>query len=182
MNIALINTNRMKPPIAPIGLEYVAEHLVKTGYSIEILDLCWEEDTKGAIRNFFRKNSFDLVGLTLRNTDDCAFTSQKSFLESFAGIVDTVRHQTEAKIVLGGVGFSTMPELVLELCKADVGIRGDGEISFRELAGRIEKKQDWSDLPNLVIRRNGAWERNPVSFDLLERAWCSARTAACMPA
>ena len=32
MQIALINTNRMQPPIAPIGLDYVAEALKRAGY------------------------------------------------------------------------------------------------------------------------------------------------------
>jgi radical SAM superfamily enzyme YgiQ (UPF0313 family) len=169
MKIALINTNSMKPPIAPIGLEYVAESLVKSGNQVEILDLCWEEDTEGAINNFFRANSYNLVGLTLRNTDDCAFTSRQSFLESFTGIVDTVKRQTDSNIVIGGVGFSTMPEFVLELCDVDAGISGDGEFSFTELADRIEKKQDWSDLPNLVIQRNGSWTRNPITPASLEK-------------
>ena len=53
MNIALVNTNRMKPPIAPIGLEYVAEALRIEGYDIEILDLCWADDWSSAVTEFF---------------------------------------------------------------------------------------------------------------------------------
>lgn len=162
MGIALINTNRMKPPIAPIGLEYVAETLVKTGHRVEILDLCWENDTESAIGNFFKEKNFDLVGITLRNTDDCAFTSRKSFIDSFVRIVNSVSDKTEAVVVLGGVGFSTMPEQILELCKADAGVWGDGEVSFRELAGRIEAKKDWLDLPNLITQRGSNWVRNPL--------------------
>ena len=168
MEIALINTNRMKPPIAPIGLEYVAETLVKTGYRVEILDLCWEPDTENAIDEFFRRKDFDLVGVTLRNTDDCAFTSRKSFIKNFVGIVNSVCDKTGAVVLLGGVGFSTMPEQILEYCRADAGVWGDGEVSFRELAGRIEAKQDWSDLPNLVIQQGSDWVRNPLSALSLE--------------
>jgi hypothetical protein len=62
MKIALVNTNRIKPPIAPIGLEYVAETLYSAGYSFEILDLCWEENYEAAIYNFFNKSDFDLTG------------------------------------------------------------------------------------------------------------------------
>jgi radical SAM superfamily enzyme YgiQ (UPF0313 family) len=169
MKIALINTNSMKPPIAPIGLEYVAESLVKAGYRIKILDLCWEDNTESAINDFFLADSFGLVGLSLRNTDDCAYTSRKSFLDTFSGIVKYVRERTDATIVIGGVGFSTMPEVVLDLCCADAGVRGDGENCFTELAGRIEKKQSWFDMPNLVIRRNESWTCNPVLFTSLEK-------------
>jgi radical SAM superfamily enzyme YgiQ (UPF0313 family) len=166
MGVALINTNSMKPPIAPIGLEYVAETLAKTGHRIEILDLCWEPDTESAISSFFKRKTFDLVGITLRNTDDCAFTSRKSFINSFVRIVNSVCDKTDAVVVLGGAGFSTMPEQILEYCKADAGVWGDGEVCFRELAGRIEKKQDWSDLPNLIVRQGSNWVRNPLSAQL----------------
>ncbi len=35
MNIALVNTNLIKPAIAPIGLEYVAEALLGAGFQVE---------------------------------------------------------------------------------------------------------------------------------------------------
>ena len=34
--------------------------------------------------SFFDRTSVNLVGVTLRNTDDCAFTSRQSFLIEFA--------------------------------------------------------------------------------------------------
>lgn len=115
---ALVNTNRIKPSIAPIGLEYVAEALYAAGHHVEVLDLCWADDWNSAIASSLDKTSFDLVGITLRNTDDCAFTSRQSFLDEFVDMVNTIRKHTDALIVLGGVGFSVMPEQVLRLCKA----------------------------------------------------------------
>ncbi|NIS77353.1 MAG: B12-binding domain-containing radical SAM protein, partial [Deltaproteobacteria bacterium] len=70
----------MKPPIAPIGLEYVAESLRGGGHDVEVLDLCFAEDPAAAIASFFKSSDHRLVGATLRNTDDCAFTSRESFL------------------------------------------------------------------------------------------------------
>ena len=81
MRVALVNTNRMQPPIAPIGLDYVAEALLASGHDVEILDLCWETDPHSATRRFFDSADFGLVGLTLRNTDDCGFTTRHSFLD-----------------------------------------------------------------------------------------------------
>ena len=161
MNVALVNTNRIRPPIAPIGLDYVAEALNATGHHIEILDLCWVDDWEAAISSFFEETSFDLVGVTLRNTDDCAFTSRQSFLGSFASIVSAIRQHTQGLIVIGGVGFSVMPEAILASCKADAGIWGDGESTFSELANRVERKLEWLDLPNLICCRDGRWHRNP---------------------
>jgi len=139
MRVALVNTNRIRPPIAPIGLEYVAESLHASGHDVEILDLCWVEDENEAIERFFAGNQFGLVGVTLRNTDDCAFTSRQSFLREFSTTVQKIRQHTDAFIVLGGVGFSVMPELVLSICSADAGIWGDGEWALCELVNRLEK-------------------------------------------
>ena len=138
MKIALINTNRMQPPVAPIGLDYVAEAMNAAGHSVSVLDLCWEKDPKSAIAKFFKRSEFDLVGMTLRNTDDCAFTSGQSFLSGFVELVKTVRENSDAPIVLGGVGFSVMPEQILALTQADFGIWGEGEFVLPALASCLE--------------------------------------------
>jgi len=164
MKVALINTNRMQPPIAPIGLDYIASALQSAGHEVRLLDLCWEEDADEAIAGFFEESEFGMVGMTLRNTDDCVFTSRQSFVEEFLDLVKTVRKNSKAPIVLGGVGFSTMPEQVLSQADVEYGVWGDGEFILPELAERLERNEDGSDLPNLVLRRNGAWKRNPPAI------------------
>lgn len=177
MQVALVNTNRIKPPISPIGLEYVAEALNLAGHHVQVLDLCWADDWSSDIVRFLDKTSFGLVGVTLRNTDDSAFTSRQSFLAEFAEMVNTVRNHVDALIVIGGVGFSVMPEQVLSLCRADAGVWGDGENALVELANRIEGKREWLDLPNLIWCRNGKWQHNPpflpslVNLPPMSRNW-----------
>jgi len=163
MRVALVNTNRIQPPIAPIGLDYISEALNAAGQRVELLDLCWEEDALSAIVRFLDGAEFGLIGVTLRNTDDCAFTSRQSFLGEFTGAVETIRRHSDAPIVLGGVGFSVMPEQVLALADAQAGVWGEGEFVLPELASRLERGQEWRDLPNLIWRRGGVWQRNPPS-------------------
>jgi len=163
MRVALVNTNRIRPPIAPIGLEYVAEALSTSGHEVEILDLCWEEGWERAVASFFSRREYRLVGISIRNTDDCSLSSRESFLPEHASISRTVREHTGALIVLGGVGFSIMPEEVLEQCGADAGVRGDGEFALPELTARLERNEDWGDISSLIFRRNGRWRRNAVS-------------------
>ena len=181
MDVALINTNRIKPPIAPIGLDYVAEALHAAGHRVRVLDLCWVEDVPAAIAGFFSSASAGLVGVTLRNTDDCAFTSRQSFLAPFIDIVGTIRQRTDAPIVAGGVGFSVMPERVLAYVdqlapgSVDAGVWGEGEFVFPRLAACLESEASatssngrpsrvwaestgrsvsaWRDIPNLIWRQ-----------------------------
>lgn len=177
MRVALVNANRIRPPIAPIGLDYIAETLSAAGHSVEVLDLCWEAEPETAVGRFFSGKEFGLVGLSIRNTDDCSFSSRESFLPGHAGITKSVREHSGAPVVLGGVGFSIMPEKILERCAADIGVWGDGEFALADLATRMEGKRDWQDVPNLILYRDGKWMRNPVSFPPLSslptmsRAW-----------
>lgn len=161
MHVALVNTNCIKPPIAPIGLDYVAEALNASGHQVEVCDPLGTDDCNSAIIQFFRQNEFDLVGVTLRNTDDCVFTSRQSFLDPFGAMVKNIRQYSKGLIILGGVGFSVIPEEVLNLCGADAGIWGEGEFSLVDLANRLEEKRQWLDLPNLIWQTHDRWHRNP---------------------
>jgi tryptophan 2-C-methyltransferase len=161
MRTLLINSNRMQPPIAPIGLDYIAEAMNAAGHSVELLDLCWEEDALSAISAFLEKKEFGLIGVTLRNTDDCVFSSRQSFLPDFVELIKTIRKNSEAPVLLGGVGFSVMPELLISESGAELGIWGEGEFVLPELAHRLENKEDWKDLPGLILRRESKLRRNP---------------------
>jgi radical SAM superfamily enzyme YgiQ (UPF0313 family) len=161
MRVALINTNRIVPPIAPVGLEYVAEALCASGHQAEILDLCWEERWEPALARFLRNGNHALVGVSIRNTDDCSFATRASFLPDHVAVVKRIREHTDAPIILGGVGFSIMPEALLARCGADAGIWGEGEFTLTEVAGRLEENRPWNDLPGLVYRSGATWRRNP---------------------
>lgn len=181
MKIALINTNLIWPPVAPIGLDYIAEALHAAGQSVQLLDLCWEDDPHAAIARFFADARFDLVGMTLRNTDDCAFVNGRSFLPQFREMVRSVRENSAAPVVVGGVGFSVMPESILALTGADYGVWGEGEFVLPELALRLEDRLPFMDLPGLVWRDNQVWRRNPpfwrspAELPSMSRQWVDNR-------
>lgn len=178
VQIALVNTNRVKPPIAPIGLGYLAETLSEAGHSVEILDLCWSEDITSPIVDFFADERFDLVGLSLRLTDDCAFSSRETFLNDFARIVQDIRENTDAPVVVGGVGFSVMPDKVMKLSEVDMGVCGGGEFAFVMLANRMDKGQEWRDVPNLVwwdddgeLHQNPPLVKDLSNLPKMTRSW-----------
>jgi tryptophan 2-C-methyltransferase len=181
VKVALINTNRMQPPIAPIALDYLAEALNAAGHKVGLLDLCWEDDAPKAIARFFERSEFGLIGMTLRNTDDCVYASRQSFLPGFLNLVRTIRSNSGAPIVVGGVGFSTMPEPVLSLTNADYGVWGEGEFVLPALAGRLERRESTSNLPQLILRRDGAWQRDsqllnsPADLPPMRRMWVDNR-------
>jgi radical SAM superfamily enzyme YgiQ (UPF0313 family) len=160
--VLLVNPNRMKPPVTPIALDYLAHALSKQGIQADVLDLCLCQDWKAAIDGYFAHSAVDAVGVTLRNIDDTTFASREFFLPAFKEVTDYLRRRTGAPIVVGGSGFSIMPEDVLAYCGLDLGIVGDGEGSLTLVVHKLAAGEDYRSVPGLVYRDGfGFWRKAP---------------------
>ncbi|MGA1876322.1 MAG: B12-binding domain-containing radical SAM protein [bacterium] len=162
--LVLINTNLMQPPIAPIGLDYMATAVRRAGIETEIADLCLAADPKKILEQVFAHGSPHLVGLSFRNLDDSFWPSAQSFMPDLIDIHKTLRQLTDAPIAIGGVGFSMFPEQTLEATGADFGIRGDGEEAIIALMREIEGSQRFDRVPGLIFRHNRKIESNPPTW------------------
>ena len=161
MKVLLINSNVMKPPVGPIGLEYLADTLRADGHEHKLLDLCFSSDIRGDAAAAVSSFGPDAVGVSVRNTDDCFFASRAFFLPGIREIIEALRQASDAPIVLGGVGFSVMPEAVMDFCGCDFGIAGEGERSLSQLLAAMEAGGGFDTVPGLLHRENGQLRRNP---------------------
>jgi radical SAM superfamily enzyme YgiQ (UPF0313 family) len=159
--IVLINANVVQPPVSPIGLEYVADSILRAGLPLRVIDLAFEKNWQTCLQKELKPADALLVGVSVRNTDDCSFISGKSFLPWIHEVVTEVKKHTEALVFLGGVGFSVMPDIAVQTTGADGGIAGDGEDAIVTLAQAILHKDDIEPLANLVFRKNGTIVCNP---------------------
>ena len=165
--LTLINSNRMTPLIAPIGLDYVAGAAQRAGIQADLVDLALAEDPDAALGAYFRKQNPRLVGLTFRNVDDCFWPSAEWFVPGLADTVKRVRGLTDAPIVLGGIGYSIFPDRILQHTGADFGIRGDGERAIVQLVAELSKAGPRFDrVEGLVWRDGGKIRRNPPAWAL----------------
>ncbi len=73
------------PPIAPIGLEYVAEAAQDQGLEVDVLDLCLCDDPDTALVSYFSDHAPALIGLSFRNVDDCFWPSASGLSPVFRG-------------------------------------------------------------------------------------------------
>ncbi len=162
--LTLINTNRMTPPVGPIGLDYIAAYLEKANLEFEILDLCFVDNAKDSIEGHFHNRRDVLVGLSFRNADDCFWPSADFFVPGLKDIIGTIRAVTDAPIVLGGIGFSIFARPIMEYTGADFGICGDGEAAMVALVGQLQGARKFTDVPGLLWRDNGSILMNPPSW------------------
>ncbi len=168
IEVVLINTNRVRPAVAPLGLDYIAGVLRAQGIEPRLVDLCWGSEPEAGIASALGQSRPALVGLTLRNTDDCYLASGQDFLPEFGRVVALVRKHTEAPIVVGGSGYSVFPEVILAAVGADYGVVGDGEVPLAMLAAELAGEMQVWRVPGLVWQENGRWRRNAAWLGPLE--------------
>ena len=156
--------NMMSPPIGPIGLDYVAGAMSEAGYHADVVDMALADDPAQALQDYFGRHSPELVGISLRNVDDCFWPSAQWFAPSLVELVGKLRAMTDAPIVVGGVGFSIFAEHVLEISGADFGIRGDGEKAMVLLLKELTGAKRYERVPGLLWRQQGRLQNNPPAW------------------
>ncbi len=162
--VALVNPNVTKPAIGPLGLEYLAEACRAAGIQVEVIDLCFEADPLSALREGLGRAHPALVGITLRNTDNCFLASSHSFIPELAEVVATVREVSPAPTVLGGAGFSVAPAAIMREVGADYGVLGDGEEVMPLLTRTLEGKGALHEAPGLLWREGNEVRGNAPSW------------------
>jgi radical SAM superfamily enzyme YgiQ (UPF0313 family) len=175
--VVLVNPNQMKPAVAPIALDYLANALTQHQLQVDVLDLCFSPEWAEDIDNYFAHNSVAAVGVTLRNSDDTSLASREFFLPMFKQIIDHIRQRTSAPVIIGGSAFSVMPEDILDYCGVDLGITGDGEGPLPLLVEKLVSGGGYNSIPGLVCRAGEGFRCNPPSYINLDNTATPKRTA-----
>jgi radical SAM superfamily enzyme YgiQ (UPF0313 family) len=157
MRVLLIsaNTEKINMPALPLGLACVAAATQKAGHDVAMVDWIIEKDTRLVLKEAIEGFRPDIIGISVRNIDDQNMENPRFLLDPVKEIVAGCRSLSEAKIVLGGAGYSIFPESALSFLGADMGIQGEGEVVFPELIGRMERGASLSGLPGLYLLGHG---------------------------
>lgn len=152
--ILLVNPNRMRPPIGPLGLEYLVASLQSHGYEPCLCDLAFASEWESALTDAMCDVKPFAVGVTIRNIDDAYFASRDFVLERTANMVRHIMQCTDAPVILGGIGFSMAPREVLQFTGAPYGVAGEGEEAFPSLLACLSAGQEPSNIAGAVFRRS----------------------------
>lgn len=157
MRVLLIsaNTEKINMTTLPLGLACVAAATRNSGHDVAMVDLLVEKDTQSVLKETIEGFRPDIIGISVRNIDDQNMANPRFLLDRAKEIVAGCRSLSKAKIVLGGAGYSIFPESALSFLGADMGIRGEGEVAFPTLIGRMEQGADLSGVPGLYLPGQG---------------------------
>ena len=137
--IVLISANITREPFSvyPLGMATVAYDLRKRGHMVSEWDFLVEDQSMENLLAFVKNEAPELIGISLRNIDNCNSINSTSYTEFYRETVAGLRKATDVPIVLGGAGYSLFPGILLKKIGADYGIAGEGEEIFDSLARDI---------------------------------------------
>jgi len=120
---------------------------------IRIKDTSWTDDLRKQVERF----KPDLLALS--TTEDMYELGLK-FLDE----IKDYKIKNKVPVIAGGVFPTFAPEIVSKADLIDIVCVGEGENSLIELCKRIENQEDYSDLTNCWIKKNGeVIKKNPIS-------------------
>jgi radical SAM superfamily enzyme YgiQ (UPF0313 family) len=141
------NTEKLPDPVFPLGAAYMAAVAEQRGHVVESFDLCFLEAARPALDHKLRALQPHVVGISLRNLDSSAYPLNTSYIDDYRALVDAVRELSNAVIVLGGAGFTVMPEAIMAYLDADIGVVGEGEMAFPWVLERIAHGEQLTSTP-----------------------------------
>ena len=120
-------------------MSIIAGALGEHGHDVEIADWFGSGESTEWVLDAVQRHVPDLVGLSVRNLDNANSIHQEGYVAETRELIRDIRARSDAPILLGGSGFSLMPERFLEAVGADYGIVGEGEALVVEFARDLER-------------------------------------------
>jgi radical SAM superfamily enzyme YgiQ (UPF0313 family) len=153
MRILLVssNTERISMVTIPLGLGQVAAALRRAGHEVAFLDLMRAAAPDVAVRRAVAAARPEAIGVSVRNIDDQRRDNPRFLLAQVKPVIEACRACTRAPIVLGGAGYSIVPDAALAYLGADFGVCGDGEVAFPALLERMAGGRDPWGLPGVHV-------------------------------
>ena len=136
----------------PLGLAYVAS-MVRDEHDVKIIDSLAEDYTYKDVEQIIKKYDPDVVGIT-------STTSMIPDAYTVAKIAKM--HNENVKVFMGGPHVTFLPDRTFKECPyIDFIIRGEGEITTKELIDALDKGKETSNILGLSINIGGKIRNNP---------------------
>jgi len=149
-------------PVYPLGMAVVASALTTAGHRVCQYDYLADGRSASRMREALQKFVPDFVGISLRNIDNVdSFSAEDGwYLDDVRTLVREVRQATAAPVIVGGPGFSIMPQDILEYIAADFGVVGEAERTLCDLIGQLEQRQS---VPRIINQNSVLLSANEMA-------------------
>lgn len=158
MKISLVYPTIGLSPSYSCGVGSISAVLKAAGHEVAYRSLSAEDE----IEPFCREVGRHPPGLIAFAATSCQF-------EQLKHVIPRVRAGSKATIVCGGIHPTVQPDCIEDIPTLDAIVRGEGEFPLLDLANAVEHGRDYSRIPNLWVRHQGAVVRNdlrPLIADL----------------
>ncbi|MFH1147759.1 MAG: cobalamin-dependent protein [Pseudomonadota bacterium] len=141
MKVCLISSNTAVTPypVYPLGLSVIAQALSNAGHEVRQFDLLYQNGSIDLMAEEIRQHNPGLIGISVRNIDNANIVHEQYYIDTVKKVVEKIRGVSSAKVVLGGAGFSLIPEIILRVTGADYGIVGEGEKVIVDFANKASQ-------------------------------------------
>lgn len=152
-------------PVYPLGMAVVAAGLTARGHTVEQFDFLVAGGAEEAFSERIRTCRPDFIGISIRNLDSCDSLSDADYTVTLRRLVQVARTITKVPIILGGSGFSILPEEMLAYSGADFGVIGEGEVLVAEL---IEALNQGREVPRILLRSSAPLSGRDIASPLFD--------------
>ena len=136
----------MAPLMPPLGLAYIAASLKEAGHEIKVVDLNGDRGNGlSYLTNLLSNESFGMIGVS-------SIITQYKRVKELGRLVKSMAPHTP--LVFGGPGPTSIPELYLKNCYADVVCVGEGEETIKEIAFHIQNNLQLELCKGIVFKKN----------------------------
>ncbi|MFX1283475.1 MAG: hypothetical protein ACFFB5_07465 [Promethearchaeota archaeon] len=190
--ILLLNASNLKTALMyPYAFVQVSEIADRFGIHTVRNDMYGisEDQWEANLQKLLKKKLFDMILITLRNTDTCDsndyrkrskntnYHQQNVFqppeplnyypIDATKLLIQILRKLTNIPIVIGGYAFSklclVMPERIMKYLQPDYGVIGGPDAFFKHFEDILDR-QDLDQIANLVYYHSGALQTGPRQF------------------
>lgn len=153
--ILLISANTYGIPykVYPIGASYIKTYIHDhfPDWQVDLFDFNF--NTYDSLRQQLLKKQYDLIALSLRNSDDVNYYAQESFMRHYHTICQTIRENSSTPIVAGGPAVSIFPQEISDYLGVDYLVVGEGEKVLCDLSIALKNKKEIDTV-------TGIWKNN----------------------
>ena len=157
MKVLLVSANRHRQPmpVIPYGACLVAEAAQAAGHEVHFLDLMFQADPSKILRDTLTRVKPEIVGLSVRNIDNNDMLFPKGFIQELKQLVDSIRRQSAARVILGGAALSILPVHILRATGVNYAVTGDGDLVFPELLETLAEGGNPRHIPGVMSLDEG---------------------------